>query len=174
MLRKIPIIWKKASSKCFLELNSYKKVNGRICLPTSIYVNLWRPVSLLLRVIDISAYRIFVHYFISKRTIFEPPITTPGRDRYIYAHWLFGAQFNAKQLLLEAVIDIMCIFGSFEPWSESTFPSTCYYSIEASDVTLKHHTGSPVCLHTSEHSVASMYHWKYRFTILNRQKYRTL
>ncbi len=38
------------------------------------------------------------------------------------AHCLFCMEFNAQQLLFEPFLDIMRIFGSVEPSSESTFP----------------------------------------------------
>ncbi len=49
-------------------------------------------------------------------------------------HWLFCMKLNAKQLLFKVFFDIMRIFGSVQPWSESPFPfqyniilETCQY-----------------------------------------------
>ncbi len=50
----------------------------------------------------------------------------------------------------------MRIFGIVEPQTESTFPFYFYYNIEASDVTTKHHAGSPVCLHPNKHTFFSI------------------
>ncbi len=44
----------------------------------------------------------------------------------IGAYWLFSIEFNA-QFLFKAFLDVMCIFGSVEPQSESILPGTVYH-----------------------------------------------
>ncbi len=39
----------------------------------------------------------------------------------ICANWLFCTKFNSKQLLFDAFFEVICIFGSVEPQSESNF-----------------------------------------------------
>ncbi len=70
----------------------------------------------------------------------ETPSSTPGRDRH-YAQQLFCKKFNAQQLLSEEFFDIIAIFGSIEPLSESTFSFhyniifKTYQSLEATSCT---------------------------------------
>ncbi len=53
--------------------------------------------------------------------IFGGPSSTEGVIP-IFAHWLFCEKFNAHEFLFEGFFDIMRVFGSILPESESTFP----------------------------------------------------
>ncbi len=52
---------------------------------------------------------------------FEPSSSTPVVDGHI-SSWNFCTKFNDKQLLFQTFFDVMHIFGSVEPQTESTFP----------------------------------------------------
>ncbi len=54
--------------------------------------------------------------------IFGGPSSRGGGVIHMCAHWLFCKKFNGHQLLFEWFFEIMRIFGSIPPESESTFP----------------------------------------------------
>ncbi len=63
---------------------------------------------------------VFVHYNISKMEIFPVPSSTLG-EIDMCPHGLFCMDFNVEQLLFQYFFDVMRIFGSIEPQTESTF-----------------------------------------------------
>ncbi len=71
--------------------------------------------------VEESIFPVFTLQYFKEGSLWSPLALLLG-EIYICAHRLFYTAFNAQQLLFEAFSHITCVFGSVEPWSESTFP----------------------------------------------------
>ncbi len=109
-LPKIHIIWENASNKSCRALNSVQKSQR-----ARTFIIPKRGARGLQRLTPLK------YCNVSKLTIFGAPSSTYGKIDAC-SHWLFCTEFNARQLLFEAFSQIMRIFDSIEPESESTFP----------------------------------------------------
>ncbi len=107
MLPKICITSKKGLNKSCSELNFVQKSPWDMSIsPTSGVGRLQRSVHLK-------------SYNVQKQKSPQDPLPV---ETDICAYWLFCTKFKSEQLSFEASFDVMRIFGSVDPKSESNFP----------------------------------------------------